>query len=182
MRRCLLVIPVLALALVAAGCGGSSGSSSGTTATADWADSLCSSFTTWKDSMTSAADSLKGGNLSEDSVKSAIGDMKSATNTFVDDLKGLGKPDTEAGQQAKESVDKLSDEIKTDVDDIESAASKVSGVSGAVAAVTSVTTTLGTMSSQVSSTFDELQSLDAKGELENAFTQSDSCSGLTSTG
>src|SRR5206468_13288 len=181
MRRCLLVIPVLVLALVAAGCGGSSGSS-GTTATADWADNLCSSFTTWKDSMTSAAGSLKGGNLSEDSVKSAIGDMKNATNTFVDDLEGLGKPDTDAGQQAKESVDKLSDEIKTDVDDIENAAGKVSGVSGAVAAVTSVTTTLGTMSSQVSSTFDELQSLDAKGDLENAFKQSDSCSGLTSTG
>ena len=37
-------------------------------------------------------------------------------STFSDDLKGLGKPNTDAGQQAKDAIDKLSTQVNDDVD------------------------------------------------------------------
>ena len=55
-----------------------------------------------------------------------------------------------------------------------------SGASGVIEAVTAVSAALTTMAGQVSSTFKELESLDAKGELENAFNDADSCDELTS--
>ena len=47
------------------------------------------------------------GDISKDSLTTAVDDAKSATETFTSDIEDLGKPDTEAGQQAKESIDQL---------------------------------------------------------------------------
>jgi ABC-type transporter Mla subunit MlaD len=176
--RHLLLLPLLSVAFVAAGCGGSS-SSSDTTSASDWADSVCSAITTWTASLQSAAESLKGGNISKDSVNSAADDVKSATDTFVDDLKGLGKPDTEAGAQAKDEIDSLSDELKADSQKIEDAVDSASGASGTLSAVSVVSSTLVTMGNQLSSAFSELEKLDPKGELEDAFKQADSCKSIT---
>ena len=60
-----------------------------------------------------------GDNLSEEGLKSAADDVESATDTFVEDVQGLGAPDTEAGQKAKESVDQLGDELDSELAKIE---------------------------------------------------------------
>jgi hypothetical protein len=172
-----LALP-LVLAVLAAGCGGKS-NSSGTTSTTDWANGLCSAITTWTTSLKTATNSLQGGNVSKDILTSTADDVKSATDTFVDDLKGLGKPDTQAGQQAKASVDKLADELQSDASSIQDAVKGVSGIGDVLTALPTVTTSLGSMSSQFQATFSELQQLDAKGELQNAFQQADSCKSLT---
>jgi predicted transcriptional regulator len=177
------VCRVLAVSLLAAsvlaGCGGGDSSSSGTTSTSEWADGLCSSIIDWTDSISSAATSLKEDDLSEESVKSAVDDVGDATETFVDDVKGLGTPDTEAGQKAKESVDKLAKNLDDDLAEIKSAANYYSiGVSGAASAITKISQTLSMMGQQISSTFSELEQLDAQGELEDAFEQADSCQEL----
>ncbi len=57
-----------------------------------------------------------------------------------------------------------------------------SGISGAITAGSIASTTLVTMGQQVSATFGDLQKLDAKGELEKAFSSSASCKQLTSGG
>ena len=102
-----------------------------------------------------------------------------ATQTLASDLKGLGKPDTPSGQQAKDSLDKLSANLQQDVATIESAVKGVSGVSGALAVASTVTGTFATMRTLVKTTFTDLQGLDAKGELKTAFTNSSACSSLT---
>ena len=129
MRR-LLAPAALAVVLIllAAACGSDEGSD--TSATATWADEVCSSVTTWTNALTASVDSLKGGNVSREALEGAVDDVKSATDTFVDDLKGLGKPDTEAGQEAKDSVDQLADQLEQEVDEIEGAVDDVSGASG----------------------------------------------------
>jgi len=170
----------LLAASLAAGCGGDDGG--GDSSAAAWADDVCSAITTWSDSVTSTADSLRGGNLSEDAVKSAVDDLKSATSDFVDDVRGLGKPDTEAGDKAKESLDQLADDADENLSTIQSAVDNASGVSGLVQAVTAVGTALSTMGTQISSTFTELEQLDAGGELEAAFKDADSCKALQSGG
>ena len=178
-KRLAGIVLVAVTALLAAGCGGSSDSaSSDTTPTEQWADGLCSSITTWTSSLTSIVDTLKGGNLSKNSLTSAVDDAKSATETFTSDLEGLGKPDTEAGQKAKDSVDQLSTDLNAGVATIQDALDGASGIAGIIAAAPVIVTTLGTMGSQVTTTISSLQSLDAKGELEDAFKQSSNCDKL----
>jgi phage-related protein len=182
MLRAALVTLVVAAAVLAAGCGKSSSTSSSSSSPSDWANGLCSALATWSSSVKSAANSLKGGNVSESSLKSAAGDIKDASNTLVDDLKGLGKPNTTGGQQAKDAVDQLSSEVKTDVGKMQSAVDNASGgLSGAVAAATSVTATLSTMGTQINSTASKLQQADAKGELQKAFKDAPACSSLSSS-
>ena len=178
-RRILIAAVVAGAALLAAGCGGSSDSSSDTSPTATWADGLCTAITTWTSSISSIGESLKGGDLSKDSLNSAVDDAKSATETFTSDLDGLGKPDTQAGQQAKDAVDQLSTDLKAGVTTIQDALDGASGISGIIAAAPVIVTTLGTMGTQTSSTISSLQSLDAKGELETAFKDAPSCATLT---
>ena len=178
-----LVLAPLALAVVlAAGCGGSSSSSSSSSPSPkDWADNLCSAITTWSTSVQTAGQSLKNGSLSEGDLKKTTSEIKDATSTFSDDLKGLGKPNTSAGQQAKDAVDQLSTEIKDDVDKLQSSVSSAagSGTKGAVSAASSIATTLSTMSTQIASAASKLQQADAKGELQQGFKDAPACKKLS---
>ena len=173
---------VLAGAVLAAGCGGgSSKSSSGDTVSTDeWAGDLCGAFVSWTTTVRSAGDSLKS-NVTKDSVKSAAGKMKDATTTLKDDLKALGKPDTNAGDKAKQTIDTLAAQLQTDADKIETAIGNVSAGKGVVPAVSTISTTLQTVGTQVRTAFTNLQNVDAKGELEKAFNKADSCKKLTSS-
>ena len=108
-------------------------------------------------------------------------DAKSATETLTSDLKGLGKPDTEAGQEAKDSVDKLSTDLQSGVSTIEDEMNGASGIAGLIAAAPTILTTLGTMGTDVTSTITTLQDLDAKGELQSAFNDASSCADLTAS-
>jgi phage-related protein len=186
--RSLLAILVLAAAIVAAGCGGSSSSSSsgasGTessaTAADDWANSVCSAFVAWNNSITDAGQGIKD-NPSEEGIKTAGEQIQSATQTLADDLRGLGKPDTESGQQAKDTIDQLATSLDTSMQKITDAIDNASGASGLVTAGSTIATTLTEMGSQVSTTGQQLEDIDAGGELQSAFEQADSCAGLTTT-
>ena len=173
-----IVIGLLAVSL-ATGCGGDGGGRSGSSAT-EWADDVCSSIATWTGSISSAADSLREGNLTEDKLRSAVEDVKSATNDFADDVKALGPPDTDAGEQAQESLEALADDLEENTEKIDKALEDASGPSETLEALTAVTGALSTMGSRLSSTFTELEKLDAGGELEDAFEEADSCDELTS--
>lgn len=170
------VAVVVAAASLAAGCG----SDEETSSTTEWAGGVCTAVSTWADALRQAASSLQGGNVSEDSLRNAADDAKSATDTLVDDLKGLGKPDTEAGAEAQDSIEKLGDELEQQADTITSAADDASGVSGVLSAISTATGALASMGTQVSNTFNELEQLDAAGELKQAFEDAPACSDLSS--
>jgi len=172
---------LLVLGVLAAGCGGGGGSSSSTKSPQEWADGVCSAISTWSDSLQSASQSVTGGNLSENSLKQAANDLKDSTAQLKDDLDGLGKPDLESGDKAKEEVDTLSSNISDGVDKIDGALKDVQNGGGIVNAVTTVTSTISTMGTQVQTTFTDLENLDPKGELESAFKNASSCKSLTST-
>jgi hypothetical protein len=173
---------VLAVVLVAGCGGGGSSSSSSSPSPKDWAQGLCSAITTWSSSVKSAGQSLQSGNLSKDSLEGATNDIKDATKKFSDDLKGLGKPNTDAGQEAKAAIDKLANQVGDDVDELQSAVDKASGsgAGGAAAAASGIATSLSTMSTQVSAAASSLQQADAKGELEQGFRDAPACKDLSS--
>ena len=177
MQRLLPLALTLTLALLVAGCG--SKKSPEPTTTADWANGVCTAIDTWATSVKSSVNSVTAGSVSKSSLQSAGDDVSTATDTLQSDLKALGKPNTTAGQQAKDSIDQLSTDLKTDADSIKSAVDGASGISGALTAAASVTSTLSTMKTQISSTYTTLKGLDANGELKTAFDQSSSCTKLT---
>src|SRR4029079_10866572 len=98
--RAIAVALVASLALLAAGCGKNDQPS-----TAAWTDDFCSAITTWQSSITSIVTSLQSSGLTKDSLTSAFDDAKSATNDLTSSLGDLGKPDSEAGQQAQDAVE-----------------------------------------------------------------------------
>lgn len=168
-----------------AGCG-SDGSSSTTTTTATtsaeaYASGVCSAASTYKTAVTDATSAVTGGKVSKDTITGAASDLEAATTTFLADVKSLGAPNTTAGAQAKQEIDSLATELGQDVDAIKSALSSVSGLTDVPAAATTISTTLKSAKTQLSDTVARLKSLDAKGELQQAFKDSSTCSSLTSS-
>jgi phage-related protein len=184
--RSLLAVVILSAAIVAAGCGGGSSSSGGTgtessaTAADDWANSVCEAFVAWNNSITDAGQGIRD-NPSEEGIRTAGEQIQSATQTLADDLRGLGRPDTESGQQAKDTIDQLATNLDTSLQKINEAMDNASGTAGAVTAASTIGTTLVEMADHVSTAFQHLQEIDAQGELQSAFEQGDSCAGLTTT-
>lgn len=167
-----------ALALAASGCGGSDDSSDATT---EWAGGVCSAITTWESAITSAVNSVKD-NPSKEGVDNAVTDAKDATKSFTDDLKGLGKPETDAGQQAEDALNQLTSDIDAGVQQIEQAiqTAEAAGATGVLNAISAVSATLSTLTSQATTTFSQLQQLDGGQELKDAFDKADSCDELRS--
>ena len=113
-------VPVLAaslgaLALLAAGCGGGGGG--GSKDTTAWAGDLCSAITTWQDSMADSVRSIRNMGLNRATLQSTADDVKGSTDAFVDELTGLGQPDTAAGAEAQDTVDALAADLQDGVDD-----------------------------------------------------------------
>jgi hypothetical protein len=165
--------------LVGAACGGSGGDSTSTSAAAaqDWTNGLCTATNTYIQSLTSLGDTLKGGNITRDSLNSAVDEAKSATQTFADDIKAVGSaPVSES--EAKKVLDDLTDELSKGADAIKSALSDVSNASEALGAVSTVTATLATFGTQISSAYSQVKELDPKGTIQSAFADAPACSSL----
>ena len=112
-------------------------------------------------------------------MNQAASDAKDATQTLAKSLKKLGKPDTQAGQQAQDDMNQLSDQLNASAKTIDDATKNASGAAGVLTAVSTVSATLVTMGKDVSTAVTNLQKLDPKGELETAFKQASSCKTLT---
>ena len=170
---------VALFALVAAGCGGDDESSS---ETEEWASSACSAVTTWKTDLEQAAEPLTDlSSLSEESIRQAADDARTATETLADSLKGLGRPETGSGEQVENAVNDLATELESSAAEIETAAEGVSSLADLSSAVGTITATLTTLGTTVESAVQTLEDADVSGELRTAFDQADSCEDLTSS-
>jgi hypothetical protein len=176
MRAASLVL-VASLALLAAGCGGDDGGSD-TPAAEEWAGDVCSAITTWRSSLTDAGRTLQEGGISQESANDAIDEAREATDTFVEDLRGLGRPDTESGQEAQQTLDGLADDLEAGRKQVDDAVQGADTLQELVAAVPTITQTLTTLTGEVSNAFSSLQGLDPGGELDDAFSQAESCDEL----
>jgi uncharacterized phage infection (PIP) family protein YhgE len=164
-------LSLLAAALLA-GCGGDDGPPSAT----EWADDLCSALGDWTESITSAAQSVTA-EPSRESLEAAVDDVEGATQQLADDVEGLETPELEAGQQAEQSVDELSDSLSAEVEKVKETAENAT--LGTISeAVTAISASFAAMSQQISTAFTELEGLDPGGELRTAFEEADSCSEL----
>jgi hypothetical protein len=180
--RASIAAAALVAALALAGCGGGDDSgSSQVTPTTEWADGFCTAVTTWKDDLTGITDRFTSlSSFSEENLRAAADDAKSATDQFLDDLNNLGRPDTQSGQEVEDSIDSLSTTLQTELDSIETTVDETSGITELPDAVKDITASLSAMSTAFSSTLSTIEDADAQGELKDALESSPSCDELTS--
>jgi len=191
-RRVVLAFIAMMVALggIAAGCGGGGSSSAGSTSTTttttgttpvvEWAGDFCTAVNSWKDDLTAVGTNL-GSSPTKDGLQQAADGVKAANQKLADDLKGLGKPDTQSGDKVKQSVDDLTKTLNTQLTTIEDAAKNVSGLSGIVSAGATITASLAAMGTALSTTLNTVENADVKGEMKTAFDQAPSCSNLKSS-
>jgi len=178
MRQAIAIVTLVAsVGLVAAGCGGGDESSSATP-TVDWADGFCTATTSWTDELQAIGDRFDdSSSLSLDTVEEAVGDARDATQSFLDDVRALGRPDTQSGQQAVDELNELATELESSVDRIEEEVSGASGITGAISASAVVVVEVAKMALAVQSTRSRIEG-DVSSELQDAFKQADSCDGI----
>ena len=180
MNRGIVTVVILISAFSLSACGGDEGSD--TTSPTEWADSLCTDLSEWKSSVASVTDSLGGGGLSsQEQVQAVANEVATPTETLVGELQDLGRPDTEAGQEAQDAVNRLADELQTGIGEVERAAAGVSSAADIPQAVSAAGAALMTMGNEVSSTITDLEQLEPQGELKSALEQSDACNDLRSS-
>jgi len=184
MTKTLLATIVAGLALVVAGCGGSDGettTSAEATATTEWADGLCAAISTWKDELTSVTDQFTDlSSFSEEGLQNAADDVKSATDTFLEDVTSLGTPDTESGEEVKASVDELSTTLQNELDSIQTTVEDTSGITALPGAVADITASITAMSTALSSTITTIEDADVQGEIKDAIDNSPDCASISS--
>ncbi len=178
MKRGIALAATLISALTLSACGGDGGDE--TVSTSEWANSLCTDLSEWKSALVSTATAFSG-NLSPENVQDAANEVGDATETLVGDLKDLGKPDTEAGQQAQDEVDSLSEELQTGSDEIQRAADEVSSVADIPTAAATVAATATKLRTELTSALTSLSQLDAGAEVKSAIDQSSACNDLKSS-
>jgi hypothetical protein len=177
MRIALAALAVV-LALAAVGCGGDDAEPETSFAT-EWANDLCSAVTSWTDALQTEGSALTS-SPSVDALQEAASGLESATDAFLDDVRALGTPETDAGTEARDAVEELADTVEAERQEIEDAVEDASGITGVTSAISAVAASLTAMGEAFEQTFERLEDLDAGGELEQAFEEADACDELVS--
>lgn len=178
MRFAALLAIVLALAAV--GCGGDDGDSESATPTAEWAEGYCASIVDWLTELGRATDALRDyRSLSQEAFDQASTDIRSATEDFTAELRGLGAPDTDFGEKARQVVDTFATGAEADLAEIERAVENVSGLTGISKAVVSITAALTSINKAYTTMFDSLRRIDPEKELQTALEDAESCDELS---
>jgi ABC-type transporter Mla subunit MlaD len=108
-------------------------------------------------------------------VRSAVDDGVEATRTFVDDVRALGPPETEASEEAGQILDSMTSDVESTADDLssafESSGESLQDLIGKVAAAASQ---LGALASELQSSLSQLEDLQG-GELRDAIGSNSDC-------
>ena len=178
-RRVLLLILAVALVLVAVGCGGDDDDADESSSQA-WADDFCSAAADWR---TSLDDVIAGfdspSDLNADSIRDAVDEGLDATETFLEDVQGLGTPDTESGQEVEGIVDDMSASVQATVDDLRDTLGDSSSLQDLLAAVPQAAAQLDDLEQELQSSLAELENVDT-GELKSELESNEDCAAAQS--
>jgi hypothetical protein len=169
--RAVLTLVALTVLLVA-GCGGEEESPSEA-----WAGDFCSAAAEWRSAIDEAIAGVGDpADLSFNSLRGAIDDGLAATENFVEDVRALGPPETEAGQEAAGIVDSMTDELDADVDELRSALeTETESTPELLEKAGQASTLIGQMAQQLQSSVQELEGLEPADELRSALEDNEDC-------
>jgi hypothetical protein len=174
-RIALGAVAAVALVLSVAACGGGGGNEATSTAggvTAEaWANGVCSSFTTWKNSLEKAKKDFTS-QPSESQLRQTGRNIESATQTLARSLKQLGTPETAQGQAAKQSLDTLATSLENGKNKINE---DLKSGDGLMLQVASIGTTLTSMANSLKLAGANLKGLAPGADLQQAVQQASAC-------
>jgi hypothetical protein len=177
-KRALAGSVLLAIALaLAAGCGG--GDDEEQSSSQAWVNDFCSAAADWRSSLEDVVQGLSPSDLSEDGIRNAVDQGVNVTESFLDDVRGLGAPDTEAGQQAKDIVDSMAASVQSTVDDLQGMVADSGSLQDLIAKIPQASSELGQLQQDLQSSLDDLENLDT-GELRDELESNDDCTAARS--
>ena len=168
------------LVLSVAACGGGAGntttnSAAGGSSSVQWANGICTSFTTWKNSLESIKTDFKS-QPSESQLRQAGRQVENATQTLARSLKQLGKPDTAQGATAKKNLDALATSLETGMDKLKDTLNtSASGDAGVLAQISTIAATLSAMGNHLELAGANLKNFAPSDDLRQAFHQAAAC-------
>jgi uncharacterized phage infection (PIP) family protein YhgE len=164
------------LAIAAAGCGGNEPS-----AEEEWAGDVCSAVSDWQDQIEQSAADIREqirapGVDTLAAIESEIQEGVDASNELADELQSLEPPDTEAGDQAKQELDALGDQVEATVEETKETIDSLpenASLTEVAQKVAPLLPSLQALATNVSAT---LASVKERGsELTEGFDKADSC-------
>jgi hypothetical protein len=165
----------VALALVAAGCGGGRSDKQANEA---HANNVCTAVGTWAKDVRNIATNFSGG-ISKASLEAKLTQFETATKNLVSQIKAVPPPNTSEGQAAKKQVDQLASQVETTTSAVKSTAAQIPAnatVAQAASALATLAPRLKTLSTTAQSTLKALQG--AGGSLASAFESASACKNL----
>jgi hypothetical protein len=166
----------MALALVAAGCGG--GGNSDKKANEAYANGVCTAIGSWSAEVKSLATVPTGG-ITKTSIDAKLSQFETATKKLVSQIKAVPAPNTSEGQSAKKQIDQLATQVQATSAAVKSAASKLPAnatVAQVVSELSKLVPQFQTLQSNAQSTLKSIQS--AGGSLADAFKSERACKQL----
>jgi len=165
----------LVLSMAACGGGGKATTTAGGMSAEQWANGVCSSFTTWKTSLESAKNGVTS-QPSPSQLRKAGRQIESATETLTRSLRQLGPPDTAQGEAAKKNLDTLATNMESGLNKLKQTLnSSPSGVAGTLSQISTITATLSAMVGDLQLAGSNLKNLAPGADLEQAFHQASAC-------
>jgi hypothetical protein len=159
----------------------------GSLATTEWAESVCAGLGEWRGAITGLADVQ--GELTPAALGEKLDEAGTATDELVDDLKRLGPPDLEAGEDVEQALDDAADGLRESFDSLRVAAEGAVGAetpSAFLQELAALAPEFQALLQQVQDTVASLQSAslfgDASADLERAFADAPSCVALREAG
>jgi hypothetical protein len=159
-----------------AGCGGSS-----PTPEQKWAESVCSTITTWQDAVKSAANDAESQIKSPsagtvDAIQKDVTAAVDATNTMTTDLKKIGPPDTPAGAEAKKQIDTFTTQLDTTAATVKKTVSGLSSSSSLTDVIEHLSKLAPSLQALSTTTTNAVNAIQASSSaLKDGFQKADSC-------
>jgi hypothetical protein len=163
---------VVCVLVLAAGCGGDDESAS-----EEWVSGLCSAAADWRSSLEETVGQFQNpSDLTAESLRSAVDDGLEATESFVDDVRSLGAPETEAGQEASQIVDSMATEVQSTADDLrQTFDTGDDSLTDLISKLSAASTQITQMGQDLQTSLAELQSLEGGEELRDELDANEDC-------
>ncbi len=149
----------------------------------EWADSVCTDLSDWKASIESLAD-VSGETLTPDLLREKLDEAQSATSELVTELRDLGPPDLESGDQLEEELDGSISDLDSSFEDLEESADEAADAQADefLQAFSALASDFAALQTAIGAAVSTLQDADvaeeSKAELQQAFADAPSCQSL----
>lgn len=159
-------------------------SDDGPPTTEEWADSVCTSLSDWRESIASLH--AEGEPVTADSLRDKLGDASDATSDLVTQLRDLGPPDLESSEELEQQLDASVDELESSFDSVKDGAEEVADAPAGefIQQLAALEPDFAALQTAISGTVTTLQNADvaesSKVELQQAFADAPSCESLRS--